>query len=189
MMKVTGWQVGLREKEQCEVRLERQTGLQSCRGRTREGGDNGELQGHKGAWEISLYAEYTLQAKAKEIQLSTCPIWLPESTLFYSLPNQRGEAAKNTPKYYLCYEQTTGKPYSQVVNIIQSAYNKILNNHRIFTLKIQLPCIFFKFINFEIKLKVLCQKTVKELSLIFTTDKQKRHINKCQDNKMVLFTF
>lgn len=61
---------------------------------------------------------------------------------------------------------------------------------RNFTLIINTTAMyFFKFFNFEIKLKVLCQKTGKELSLIFTTDKQKRHINKCQDNKMVLFTF
>lgn len=40
-----------------------------------------------------------------------------------------------------------------------------------------------KFFNFEIKLKVLCQKAVKELSLIFTTDKQNRHINMGHDNK------
>lgn len=33
------------------------------------------------------------------------------------------------------------------------------------------------------KLKVLCQKTVKELSLIFTADEQNRHINKRHDNK------
>lgn len=49
-------------------------------------------------------------------------------------------------------------------------------------LLLQLLCNFFLFFNFEIKLKVLHQKTVKELSLLFKLT-SKKDINKCQENK------
>lgn len=69
-----------------------------------------------------------------------------------------------------------------MASIIQSTQDKTLIITRS-TFKIQIFYNFLTLLNFEIKLKVLCQKTVKELAFIFKTDKQKRHLNKGQNNK------
>lgn len=55
-------------------------------------------------------------------------------------------------------------------------------------LLLQLLCNFFLFFNFEIKLKVLHQKTVKELSLLFKLT-SKKDITSARKIKMALFTF